>query len=72
MVWWFGVTGYSLLNGDLQSQTVDGQFLTFTHTGTMIPVFAFGIGDESFQGVYENTAFFTKFLDFLYSFTQFT
>ena len=56
--------GYSLLDGNEQNQTVDGQFITFTHTGTMIPVFAFGTGEESFQGVYKNTAFFTKFLDF--------
>ena len=56
--------GYTLLNGDIQNQTVDGQFLTFMHTGSMVPVFAFGIGEESFTGIYENTAFFTKFLDF--------
>lgn len=56
--------GYALLDGDVFGQTVDGQFLTFMHTGTMVPVFSFGVGEEMFSGMYENTAFFTKFLDF--------
>jgi len=53
-----------LTNGNLTEQTVQGQFITYTHTGSMVPVFAFGPGEEEFAGVYENTAFFYKFLEF--------
>ena len=56
--------GYSLTDGNLSNQTVQGQFLTWLHTGTMVPVFAYGPGEEEFAGVYENTAFFYKFLEF--------
>ena len=34
--------------------------MTKAHTGTMVPVFAFGPGAASFAGVYENTAVFAK------------
>ena len=30
------------------------------HTGSMIPVFAYGPGAEQFAGIYENTAIFDK------------
>jgi alkaline phosphatase len=56
--------GYSLTDGNLSTHTVQGQFLTWLHTGTMVPVFAYGPGEEEFTGVYENTAFFYKFLNF--------
>ncbi|MCF8367977.1 MAG: alkaline phosphatase [Bacteroidales bacterium] len=54
--------GYALVDGDEQSQTVNGQFVTYLHTGSMVPVFAYGNNEELFSGVYENTAFFYKFL----------
>ncbi|OQX78102.1 MAG: hypothetical protein B6D61_06185 [Bacteroidetes bacterium 4484_249] len=53
--------GYALVDGDLDANTVAGEFVTFHHTGTMIPVFAFGPGAEEFSGVYENTQIFYKF-----------
>jgi len=56
--------GYSLIDGNLSNHTVQGQFLTWLHTGSMVPVFAFGPGEEEFTGVYENTAFFYKFLEY--------
>lgn len=56
--------GYALTNGNLTEHTIQGQFITYSHTGSMVPVFAFGPGEEEFTGVYENTAFFYKFLEF--------
>jgi alkaline phosphatase len=56
--------GFALTDGSLADNTVQGQFITWLHTGAMVPVFAYGPGEEEFTGVYENTAFFTKFLDY--------
>jgi len=56
--------GYSLMDGSVENHTVQGQFISWLHTGTMVPVFAYGPGEEEFKGVYENAALFYKFLDF--------
>ena len=53
--------GYSILGGD-NSGTIKGGFTTKGHTGSLIPVFAFGPGAESFSGIYENTEIFEKLL----------
>ena len=42
---------------------VEGKFTTGSHTGVMIPVFAFGPGSEKFAGFYENTEIFHKMID---------
>jgi len=56
--------GFALLGGDITNNTVQGGFMTWLHTGMMVPVFAYGPGAEEFIGVYENTAFYYKFLKF--------
>ena len=56
--------GYPLLDGDENANTVQGAFSIDDHTGTMIPVFAFGPGAEAFIGVYENSEIFKKFMDY--------
>jgi alkaline phosphatase len=56
--------GFSLLDGSVGNNTIEGHFATWLHTGAMVPVFAKGPGAESFTGVYENTAFFYKFKSF--------
>lgn len=38
------------------------KFSTGAHTGTLIPVFAYGPGAESFQGIYENYEIFRKIM----------
>jgi len=46
-----------------QQSTMDsivGAFTSDYHTGTMIPVFAYGPGEELFQGIYENTDIYHK------------
>lgn len=56
--------GFSLVEGcDMKTGKVVGKFTTTDHTGVMIPVFAYGPGAESFSGIYENTAIFTKMLN---------
>lgn len=52
--------GFSLLNGDETNNNVEGGFLTNQHTGSMVPVFAYGEGAKEFIGVYENTEIFYK------------
>jgi alkaline phosphatase len=54
--------GFSLTGGDMANGTVEGKFTTGSHTGVMIPVFAFGPGAEQFSGIYENTAIFDKMM----------
>ena len=41
---------------------VEGSFNTGGHTAALIPVFAYGPGANEFQGFYENTEIFNKFL----------
>ena len=35
------------------------------HTGTMVPVYAYGPGSETFQGIYDNTEIYSKILDLI-------
>lgn len=41
-------------------------YATKSHTGTMVPVFAFGAGAEEFAGMYENTEIFHKLVKLLH------
>lgn len=56
--------GYSILGGDDEGN-IEGEFSTDYHTGTMVPVFAYGPGAENFIGIYENTAIFDKMLELM-------
>ena len=47
--------GYSLVNGSLESKTVEGKFTTGGHTGTMVPLFAMGPGAEQFGGIRQDS-----------------
>lgn len=51
--------GYSILPGSEMNKIRPG-FTTDSHTASLIPVFAFGPGQELFTGVYENTAIYHK------------
>ena len=48
--------------GNIKNFTPKGGFVTGGHTASMVPVFAMGVGAESFAGIYENTAIFDKML----------
>ena len=52
--------GLTLLGGDLEKGTVTCHFSTRDHSGTMVPVYAFGPGSEQFTGFMDNTDIFKK------------
>jgi len=52
--------GYSITGGNEETGEVQGAFTTDYHTATMVPIFAYGAGAESFAGVMNNTDIFFK------------
>ncbi|MBA4853841.1 alkaline phosphatase [Emticicia sp. BO119] len=54
-------TGGFSING-IKDGVIDGKFTTKSHTGVMIPVFAYGKGAELFSGIYYNNDIFHKML----------
>ena len=57
--------GFSVESGNFETGEVVGDFTSDGHTGTMIPVFAYGPGSGLFAGIYENTAIFDKMMTLL-------
>lgn len=53
-------TGGYALNPGSTWDSIRPAFTTDQHTAALIPVFAFGPGEELFSGVYENTAIYDK------------
>ncbi|HQU60120.1 MAG TPA: alkaline phosphatase [Saprospiraceae bacterium] len=51
--------GFAINPGSTMDSLIAG-FTTKDHTASLIPVFAFGPGSERFNGIYENTAIYTK------------
>ncbi len=58
-------SGFSIPQGNLENNMIEGDFTTHDHTGTMIPIFAYGPHSQEFQGVYENSELFGKILKVL-------
>jgi len=58
-------SGFSIPQGDLENQMIEGDFTTDDHTGVMVPIFAYGPNSQEFQGVYENYKVFGKILKVL-------
>ena len=54
--------GLTLLDGNIANGYVWGDFSTNDHTGTPVPVFAYGPHAGDFKGVYPNTDIFNKLL----------
>ncbi|NHA02308.1 alkaline phosphatase [Mucilaginibacter sp. HC2] len=54
--------GLTLLDGSIKNGYVWGDFSTNDHTGTPVPVFAYGPHAGDFRGVYQNTEIFNKLL----------
>jgi alkaline phosphatase len=54
--------GMGINDGDLNEGTVNAGYTTRSHTGVMVPVFAYGPGSEQFRGIYENTDIFYKMM----------
>ncbi len=53
-------TGGFAINPKSRKDSIIGAFTSSYHTGTMVPVFAYGPGAELFSGIYENTAIHQK------------
>ncbi len=53
-------TGGMSINQGSEMGELNYQFTTNAHTGTLIPVFAYGPGASLFSGIYENTAIHDK------------
>lgn len=57
--------GFAIPQGDIQSGFIQGDFITNDHTGSMVPIFAYGPHSSVFQGVYENTQVYHKIIELL-------
>lgn len=53
-------TGGLAIQPDSELGNISAEFTSNYHTGTLIPVFAFGPMAETFGGIYENTAIYNK------------
>lgn len=58
-------SGFSVVNGNLITHEIEGNFVTHDHTSIMVPVFAYGPYSHEFQGVYENNEIFLKIVNIL-------
>lgn len=58
-------SGFSIPQGNLNTHTVEGDFTTFDHTASMVPIFAYGPYSHKFQGVYENNEVVHKIMEIL-------
>lgn len=57
--------GLTLVDGDLEKGEIQCRFSTTSHSGVMVPVYAFGPGAENFTGLYENSDIFHKIVKLL-------
>jgi alkaline phosphatase len=58
-------SGFSIPQGNVKSNMIEGDFTTDDHTATMVPIFAYGPHSDVFSGIYENTEVFHKILEVL-------
>ncbi|MEN8137457.1 MAG: alkaline phosphatase [Bacteroidota bacterium] len=54
--------GLSVNGGNSEEGYVEGKYTSKSHTGMMVPVFAYGPGAEQFKGIYDNTELFYKMM----------
>ncbi len=54
--------GFTLAAGDTY-KTLNGSFSTGGHSATLVPVYAFGPGADSFDGIYQNTGLHDRILE---------
>lgn len=52
--------GLAITGGNFEEGKVECGFVSKKHTGTLIPVYAYGVGSEKFRGFYDNTDIFKK------------
>ncbi|MCK0191097.1 alkaline phosphatase [Arenibacter sp. F20364] len=58
-------SGFTMPQGNMDHKMIEGDFTTDDHTGTMVPIFAYGPHSQEFQGVYENNEVYHKILKVL-------
>ena len=58
-------SGFALPQGDIANGIIEGDFISNDHTGTMVPLFAYGPQSGAFTGVYENSDLFHKIIKLL-------
>ena len=51
--------GFSIIQEDEDGELVIG-FSTKDHSATLVPIYAFGPGEELFRGIYDNTQIHAK------------
>jgi alkaline phosphatase len=54
--------GLTLVDGEIKKNEIKSHFSTRSHSGVMVPVYAFGAGAEKFTGIYENSDIFHKMM----------
>lgn len=52
--------GMTINDGSFETGMVKGEFTTSSHTGVMVPIFAYGPGASEFTGIMENTDIHAK------------
>jgi alkaline phosphatase len=57
--------GLTIPQGNVEKNGIEADFTTEDHTGTMVPIFAYGPRSDTFQGVYENKELFHKMFEAL-------
>lgn len=57
--------GFAITDGNIEDKSFTGSFSTHHHTGTLIPVFAYGPGADEFMGTYQNTDIYHKMMQLL-------
>jgi alkaline phosphatase len=57
--------GLTLTGGNVNTGKVEAHFSTDSHTGVLVPVYAYGTGAEEFTGMYDNTELFQKMVKVL-------
>jgi alkaline phosphatase len=57
--------GMALLDGSFETGSINAVFAAQDHTGTLVPVFAWGPGEEQFRGFLENSDLFYKMMSLL-------
>lgn len=58
-------SGFSLPHGSNSNHVIEGDFASTDHSGTMVPLFAYGPQSNEFTGVYDNHMIFQKIVKVL-------
>lgn len=57
--------GMTLVGGDIEGRRLKASFSVGGHTGTPVPIYAFGPQSDEFTGIYDNTELFEKIMRIL-------